>query len=241
MIIAFPVRERGNSNGKSLRHFPLRCIFFFPQIFDSFAKCTHTKIISKKYRKTIDKSKCDSLSNCDISPNRARELEAGEETFFCEEGAERLPRPTAKGNKSGTESQAEPRKIRPPLKRQVHKSRGNGFHDRKRELLHGGGCKGFRFRFFLLMKPCGLWQACLAEGGKEIEISVKLRRWCRKKRCSKMRSSHKYIFYFYPTWRKNERGEIEEIKGSFRFFERVKDGKAAAARMGRKYDHQKIF
>lgn len=45
----------------------------------------------------------------------------------------------------------------------------------------------------------------------------------------------------YPTWRKNERGEIEEIKGSFRFFERVKDGKAAAARMGRKYDHQKIF
>ena len=49
------------------------------------------------------------------------------------------------------------------------------------------------------------------------------------------------IFYFYPTWRKNERGEIEEIKGSFRFFERVKDGKAAAARMGRKYDHQKIF
>ena len=130
---------------------------------------------------------------------------------------------------------------RPPLKRQVHKSRGNGFDDRKRELLHCGGCKGFRFRFFLLMKPCGLWQACLAEGGKEIEISVKLRRWCRKKRCSKMRSSHKYIFYFYPTWRKNERGEIEEIKGSFRFFERVKDGKAAAARMGRKYDHQKIF
>lgn len=56
-----------------------------------------------------------------------------------------------------------------------------------------------------------------------------------------MRSSYKYIFYFYPTWRKNERGEIEEIKGSFRFFERVKDGKAAAARMGRKYDHQKIF
>lgn len=56
-----------------------------------------------------------------------------------------------------------------------------------------------------------------------------------------MRSSHKYIFYFYPTWRKNERGEIEEIKGSFRFFERVKDGKAAAARMGRKYDHQKYF
>ena len=159
----------------------------------------------------------------------------------CEEGAERLPRPTAKGNKSGTESQAEPRKIRPPLKRQVHKSRGNGFNDRKRELLHCGGCKGFRFRFFLLMKPCGLWQACPAEGGKEIEISVKLRRWCRKKRCSKMRSSHKYIFYFYPTWRKNERGEIEEIKGSFRFFERVKDGKAAAARMGRKYDHQKIF
>jgi len=86
------------------------------------------------------------------------------------------------------------------------------------------------------MKPCGLWQACPAEGGKEIEISVKLRRWCRKKRCSKMRSSHKYIFYFYPTWRENERGEIEEIRGSFRFFERVKDGKAAAARMGRKYD-----
>ena len=56
-----------------------------------------------------------------------------------------------------------------------------------------------------------------------------------------MRSSHKYIFYFYPTWRENERGEIEEIRGSFRFFERVKDGKAAAVRMGRKYDHQKIF
>lgn len=50
-----------------------------------------------------------------------------------------------------------------------------------------------------------------------------------------------YIFYFYPTWRENERGKIEEIKGFFRFFERVKDGKAAAARMGRKYDHQKIF
>lgn len=31
------------------------------------------------------------------------------------------------------------------------------------------------------------------------------------------------------------------VRGSFRFFERVKDGKAAAARMGRKYDHQKIF
>lgn len=46
---------------------------------------------------------------------------------------------------------------------------------------------------------------------------------------------------FYPTWRENERGKIEEIKGFFRFFERVKDGKAAAARMGRKYDHQKIF
>lgn len=75
----------------------------------------------------------------------------------------------------------------------------------------------------------------------KIFITVKLRRWCRKKRCSKMRSSHKYIFYFYPTWRENERGEIEEIRGSFRFFERVKDGKAAAARMGRKYDHQKIF
>lgn len=57
----------------------------------------------------------------------------------------------------------------------------------------------------------------------------------------KMKSSHKYIFYFYPTWGRNERGEIKEIKGSFRFFERVKDGKAAAARMGRKYDHQKIF
>lgn len=101
--------------------------------------------------------------------------------------------------------------------------------------------KGFRFRFFLLMKPGRLWLVCPVEGGKEIEISVKMRRWCRKKRCSKMRSSHKYIFYFYPTWRENERGKIEEIKGFFRFFERVKDGKAAAARMGRKYDHQKIF
>ena len=49
-----------------------------------------------------------------------------------------------------------------------------------------------------------------------------------------MRSSHKYIFYFYPTWRENERGEIEEIRGSFRFFERVKDGKAAAAENGAK-------
>ena len=106
------------------------------------------------------------------SPNRARELEAGEETFFCKgRGVHAargyIPRPTAKGSKSGTESQTEPRKIRPPLKRQVHKSRGNGFNDRKRELLHCGGCKGFRFRFFLLMKPCGLWQACPAEGGKK--------------------------------------------------------------------------
>lgn len=33
--------------------------------------------------------------------------------------------------------------------------------------MHCGGCKGFRFRFFLLMKPCGLWQACPAEGGKK--------------------------------------------------------------------------
>ena len=99
------------------------------------------------------------------------------------------------------------------------------------------------FRFFLLMKPGGLWQAYPAEEGKRIVRSVQ--KFCgvgaAKRRCRKMKSSHKYVFYFYPTWRKNERGEIEEIKGSFRFFERVKDGKAAAARMGRKYDHQKIF
>ena len=70
---------------------------------------------------------------------------------------------------------------RPPLKRQVHKSRENDFDDRKRELLHCGGCKGFRFRFFLLMKPGRLWLVYPVEGGKEIEISVKMRRWCLKK------------------------------------------------------------
>ena len=99
------------------------------------------------------------------SPNRARELEAGEETFFCKgRGVHAargyIPRPTAKGSKSGTESQTEPRKIRPPLKRQVHKSRGNGFNDRKRELLHCGGCKGFRFAFSSLRSRAGFgWSA----------------------------------------------------------------------------------
>ena len=174
------------------------------------------------------------------SPNRARELEAGKETFFCEEGAERLPRPTAKGNKSGTESQAEPRKKRPShLVKQVHKAAR--LDDSKRKLMRFERAQRLPFRIFLLTKPGRLWLVCPVEGGKKIEIFVIMRRWCRKKRCSKMRSSHKYIFYFYPTWRKNERGEIEQIRGSFRFYERVKDGKAAAARMGRKYDHQKIF
>lgn len=34
-------------------------------------------------------------------------------------------------------------------------------------ILHCGGCKGFRFRFFLLTKPGRLWLVCPAEGGKK--------------------------------------------------------------------------
>lgn len=56
-----------------------------------------------------------------------------------------------------------------------------------------------------------------------------------------MKSSHKYVFYFYPKWERNEAGRIEERKGFFLFFGRVKEGKEVAARTGRKYDHQKIF
>lgn len=49
-----------------------------------------------------------------------------------------------------------------------------------------------------------------------------------------MKQSHKYIFYFYPNEEKN-------LKGFFRYYEKVKDGKECAKRLNRKYDHKKIY
>lgn len=43
---------------------------------------------------------------------------------------------------------------------------------------------------------------------------------------------HRYIFYFF---RKGEK------KSFFRFFGRVRDGKALAVYLGRDFDYQKIF
>ena len=48
-----------------------------------------------------------------------------------------------------------------------------------------------------------------------------------------MKSSHNYIFYFYP--------DTERKKGLFLFFNRVRDGKTFARTHMRNYDYQKIF
>jgi len=104
------------------------------------------------------------------SPSRARELEAGEETFFCERARVTL-RPTAKGIKSGTASQAEPRKKRPShLVKQVHKAAR--LDDSKRKLMRFERAQRLPFRIFLLTKPGGLWLVFPVEGGKRIVRSV---------------------------------------------------------------------